>query len=94
MRKKHRARPGCRSASPCWPRARSRKKLLECLAGTFDHATNVPMLGGAVEMPGSRLLMVTLLRSSLPREAGSEADQARPRAVRQPELALRDFHAA
>src|ERR1700722_8872500 len=70
------------------------EQLIERLAGAFEHAANVPMLGVAVENARQQIVDGDVVRCSLPCEAGGEADQARPRAVRQPKLALRDFHAA
>src|ERR1700733_5605926 len=69
------------------------KNLLEGLAGAFEHAADVAMLGVAVEYARQEIVDGDVARRRLPGEAAGEADQAGTGAVRQPKLGLWHFHA-
>src|SRR5579862_260542 len=70
------------------------EQLNEGLAGAFEHAANVSVLGVAVEEARQQIVDGHVVCGGLSRETGGEADQAGACAVREAELALRDFHAA
>src|SRR5580704_5104058 len=70
------------------------KYLFEGLAAAGNEAADVAMLCIAVEYARQQVVDGDVARSGLPRETGGEIDQTGPCAIRQPELALRDFHAA
>src|SRR5712691_2559197 len=69
-------------------------ELVEALAGLLEQAAHVLALGAAVEDAGEQVVDGHVAPDGLPREAADEADEAGARAVRQPELELRDLHAA
>src|SRR5580692_8092721 len=68
--------------------------LVECLAGAFEHAANMAVLGVAVEYARQEIVDGDIACCRLPGETAGKADQAGTGAVRQPKLGLRHFHAA
>ncbi len=77
-----------------WPRrARARSPRRSCpLAASMPRMCS--RCASLSKMPGSRLLMVTLRATVCRASPATKPDQAGARAVRQPELELRNLHAA
>src|SRR4029077_13958908 len=68
--------------------------LVECLAGAFEHAANMAVLGVAVEYARQEIVDGDIACCRLPGETAGKADQAGTGAVRQPKLGFRACAAA